>query len=86
MSWWRGVRKTVLPGGHRPMGEKFLSLAEFMASRDEGTTWEQDREAWNASGIEADWRYDLADRRNFWKAAQAAHRRLLSCGYQMPRE
>jgi len=81
--WWRPVRKEMLEGRrYRPLSEKHLRLAEFMASRDDKTSWDQDLTAWNRKHPE--WRYD--DRRNFHRDASLAIGRVLQVGIRAPRD
>ncbi len=77
-AWWRDVRRRVLPRRYRPMSEKHLQLARFSTRRDESTTWEQDRRAWNTAFPE--WAFD--DRGNFRQAVLQGRDRLVRVGFQ----
>lgn len=83
-AWWRGVRRRMLSGDrYRALGHKHLELARFMSERDESTSWEDDRKAWNrAHARQPTWKYE--DRRNFHRDAVSAVRRLLLAGIRTP--
>jgi hypothetical protein len=46
-AWWRGVRAALGLAGRRPVGEKSVQLALFALTREAGTTWRDDMQAWN---------------------------------------
>ena len=73
--WWRGIREDLGTSGYKPVGERSIALARFLAHRGPETSWRQDMEAWNAEAP-PEWRY--TDRGNFRTAALNAWQRLNS--------
>lgn len=77
-AWWRDVRRRILPGRYRPMTEKHLELARFSVGRDESTSWEEDRRAWNTAFPE----WSFHDRGNFRQAVIEGRDRLVRVGFR----
>lgn len=82
-AYWRELRHKMLTTRYRPLSEKHLRLAEFMADRGPASTWDEDRVAWNAKTVGSPhWNY--SNRRNFRRDAALAVKRLLYVGIKRP--
>ena len=69
-------RKRLLARRPRPLGEKSLALARFLAESDPTLTWRERLPIWNR--IHPEWAYPPTNVQNFHRDAVAAQRRLLT--------
>lgn len=73
---YRREQQRLLVSRPRPLGEKSLELARFVAVSDPDLTWRERLDAWNAAHPE--WAYARDRVQNFHRDATAARRRLLA--------
>lgn len=78
---YRRARAMVLPGRHRALSVKHLTLAAFLATTPD-CTWRTRMAQWNTE--HPNWKY--AQVTNFARDAQIAHRRLLHLGDAKPQK
>lgn len=73
---YRREQQRLLVSRPRPLGEKSLELARFVAESDPALTWRERLEGWNAA--HPDWAYRREHVQNFHRDSMAAQRRLLA--------
>jgi hypothetical protein len=69
-------RKEMLPKRPRPLSDKSLALARYLAEADAAQPWRDRLESWNRAY--PNWAYKPENVQNFHRDARAAQRRLLA--------